>query len=73
VTEVIESHISGDFSGWKHHAEFRLVNGQVWRQESPDSFYYHSHGVAVTIRANGQDGVLEVAGIPTTVRVRRLG
>jgi len=72
MTEVIESHIRGNFAGWKHRARFELANGQVWQQESNEYFDYHHHGVAVMIRADGPVGVIEVEGIPQTVKVRRV-
>ena len=70
--EIIETHVQGNFTGWKHGTQFQLVNGQVWEQESPDYFYYHYHGIRVTIEAEGSVGVMSVAGIPQTVTVRRV-
>jgi hypothetical protein len=72
MTDLIESHVSGNFAGWKPNTQFVLVNGQVWEQTSDEYFYYPHHGVKVTITADGSDGVLEVEGIPQTVRVRRI-
>ncbi|MEJ2131375.1 MAG: hypothetical protein P8Y95_07095, partial [Gammaproteobacteria bacterium] len=38
--ESITSHIVGEFSGWDGKTEFRLANGQIWRQRHPARYYH---------------------------------
>jgi len=38
--EVIKTRILGKFTGWEGHTIFRLENGQVWQQSSPDLKYF---------------------------------
>lgn len=37
--ELIEAKIDGRFTGWDGHTEFKLDNGQIWRQVGSDMYY----------------------------------
>ena len=39
-TEVVRTRILGDFRGWTGHTTFKLANGQVWQQETPDNCFF---------------------------------
>lgn len=36
--QLVESHIAGDFQGWRGHTVFTLDNGQKWRQAESGRF-----------------------------------
>ncbi|SDR88486.1 hypothetical protein SAMN05444173_1217 [Opitutus sp. GAS368] len=39
-TEVVRTHIQGDFHGWTGHTDFVLENGQRWQQVDSDQRFF---------------------------------
>lgn len=72
-TQEIHSRIVGEFSGWRGNTEFRLENGQVWRQAEQDRVIYSLTAPAVTIRRGAFNTYrLSVEGVRRSIRVRRI-
>jgi len=42
ASEVIDSQIDGEFTGWSGETVFRLMNGQIWQQTSYAYTYHYS-------------------------------
>lgn len=68
ATNVIKSTIVSEFKGWSGNTEFKLSNGQVWRQNQ--HAYHHSSAhrpTAVIYRAGNRYRIL-VGGHSVTVK-----
>jgi hypothetical protein len=70
--ESITSHIVGEFSGWDGKTEFRLANGQIWRQRHPARYYHRMVDPAVRIEKVFLGYRLVVEETGAMVGVRRI-
>ena len=71
-SDVIESSIDGEFTGWEGDTIFMLSNGQIWQQASYDYEYHYAYSPDVIIvRTNGRY-MMRVEGVDDPVRVIRL-
>jgi hypothetical protein len=71
--DEIQSHLIGEFTGWRGNTEFRLENGQVWRQAEADRLAFQADAPLVTIRRGAFNTYrLSVEGVNRAVRVRRI-
>lgn len=73
VPTAIQSRILGAFAGWEGKAEFRLENGQIWRQIDDGRFAVHLTDPVVVIE-KGVLGAyyLHVAGYGSRTKVVRV-
>ncbi len=65
---VIESTIDGKFKGWGGETEYRLLNGQVWKQASYKYEYRYAYRPDVLIYEGSGGITMRVAGTSATVR-----
>lgn len=72
LSEVIESHIDGTFTGWSGETIFKLVNGQIWQQSSYAYTYHYAYRPAVLIYGSGGTYKMKVEGVNGTINVKRL-
>jgi hypothetical protein len=71
ITDVIESQIEGDFTGWDGETSYRLVNGQTWKQRTPGHDYKNAYMPEVVIYQAPDGYKMRVAGTVADVeRVR---
>lgn len=71
--QSVRASISGPFKGWSGKTEFKLDNGQVWRQLVSGKFRVNLDSPKVTIEKGMFGGYyLKVDGYNKTVRVRRI-
>jgi hypothetical protein len=70
ITDVVESKIDGEFKGWEGETEYRLTNGQVWKQSAYKYEYKYAYMPDVVIFDPGSGPVMQVEG--TTAKVRRV-
>lgn len=71
--EQIQSRLVGEFTGWRGNTEFRLENGQVWRQAGSGRLAWSADSPIVTIRRGVLNSYrLSVEGLNASVRVRRV-
>ncbi|RHW22725.1 hypothetical protein C2846_03155 [Pseudomonas jilinensis] len=71
-TDVIESRIDGEFSGWEGETIFKLENGQVWQQASYAYMYSYKYRPKVLIFRTRGGYEMQVDGVSNRVRVTRL-
>jgi hypothetical protein len=71
-SEVIESRIDGDFTGWEGQTIFKLVNGQIWQQAAYGARNHFIHSPQVMIYRSGSDYRMRVDGVDGEIAVRRL-
>jgi hypothetical protein len=73
VPSAIRSRVTGPFEGWSGHTEFRLDNGQVWRQVEHGVFSVSLTNPVVVIE-KGVLGAfyLHVEGYGSRVKVKRV-
>jgi hypothetical protein len=70
ITDVVESKIGGEFKGWEGETEYRLTNGQVWKQSAYKYEYKYAYMPDVVIFDPGSGPVMQVER--TTAKVRRV-
>ena len=72
--QEIKSYIPGRFEGWSRNGRIRLANGQVWQViDDSTAFYNHLRDPKVTVRrASFGSYLLDIDGVPSTPRVRRV-
>ncbi len=70
---AIESQIDGTFEGWTGDTVFKLTNGQVWQQAEYAYTYHYAYRPRVTIFSASGGCKMQVEGVSTSIRVRRLG
>jgi hypothetical protein len=72
--DLIETRIIGDFDGWSGNTRFRLENGQIWRQNEPDTFIVRTKkNPKVTIRRSMFGSyLLKIEGYNSSVKVERV-
>jgi hypothetical protein len=68
---VIDSYIDGEFKGWDGDQFFHLANGTVWQQSHYRYHYHYAYRPRARIIEDGGCHLLEVAGMPDRVEVRR--
>jgi hypothetical protein len=69
---IIETQIDGDFTGWSGDTVFKLLNGQIWQQSSYAYTYSYRYAPKVTIFKNGPTYEMQVEGVDTRIKVKRL-
>ena len=69
---VIETRMSGDFTGWDGGTLFQFANGQLWRQSSFGTLYQFAREPQVTLVATPSGWRLQVEGVPQSIYVRRV-
>ena len=52
-SDIVESHIQGEFEGWSGDTIFALDNGQLWQQSSYAYMYHYAYRPKVTIIKSG--------------------
>lgn len=73
VPREIQSRLVGEFTGWRGNTEFRLENGQVWRQAGQGRLVYTADAPLITIRRGAFSAYrLSVEGVNSSVTVRRV-
>jgi len=73
VPTAIQSRILGVFAGWEGKAEFRLENGQIWRQIDDGRFAVHLTNPVVVIEKGALGAYyLHVAGYGSRAKVVRV-
>jgi hypothetical protein len=70
--DVIETRIDGEFAGWEGETIFKLQNGQIWQQASYAYTYSYKYSPPVLIFRTGAGYEMQVDGIDSRIRVRRL-
>lgn len=71
ITGVIESQIDDAFEGWQGESEYKLVNGQVWKQRAYKYEYKYAYRPHVVIYDAAGGKVMDVEGSKAVVeRVR---
>jgi hypothetical protein len=72
--ERIESRLTGPFKGWNGRTQFRLENGQVWRQSQADTFVVKEMDRPEVVIRRGRFGgyLLQVKGYNSSVKVERV-
>jgi hypothetical protein len=71
--QSIESHIPGNFEGWRPRARILLANGQVWQINDDSSYVRDLKNPKVTIRRGALGSFfLEIEGDNHSPRVKRL-
>lgn len=71
-TDVIESQIDGDFSGWEGETIFKLTNGQVWQQNKYAYIYSYKFRPKIVIFRTSSGFELSVEGMDKRVSVVRI-
>lgn len=69
---LIKSRIVGSFDGWTGNTQFRLANGEIWRQAGPGYFRTHLDSPKVVIKKLLFGYVMLVRGYGKEVFVRRI-
>lgn len=68
VYDVIESHIAEAFEGWQGESEYKLLNGQVWRQAVYKYEYQYKYRPEVVIYSGSAGMIMDVEGCRAVVR-----
>jgi len=68
--DVIEAQIDGEFNGWEGETEYKLTNGQVWKQSTYNYEYTYAYMPDVVIYTANGGHRMQVEG--TTADVRRI-
>jgi hypothetical protein len=71
-TEVIESQIDGEFSGWEGETIFKLTNGQIWQQAAYAYTYTYKYRPKVLIFRTSGGYEMQVEGMNRRIRVARI-
>lgn len=71
--DVIESRLAGALDGCAGKTEFRLLNGQVWRQRSPGYIYRYRYMPRVAIISTPSGRMMRIEGVPGAIPVERAG
>lgn len=72
TSDVIESQIEGEFSGWSGDTMFKLTNGQIWQQSSYAYTYSYKYRPNVLIFRTGGGYAMQVEGLDSKIQVKRL-
>jgi hypothetical protein len=68
VSGIIESRISGAFTGWKGDSEYELTNGQVWKQARYRYQYRYKYRPHVLIYSASSGKIMDVEGCRAVVK-----
>lgn len=68
ISNVIEAQIDGEFKGWDGESEYRLTNGQVWKQSTYNYDYTYSYMPEALIYDGGSGYRMRVEGTAADVR-----
>lgn len=71
-SDVIESHIDGNFEGWDGETIFKLDNGQIWQQASYSYTYHYAYHPKVIVYRSGGGYKMKVEGMDDALPVKRL-
>ncbi|MFC0417725.1 hypothetical protein ACFFHH_20155 [Cytobacillus solani] len=70
---VYESRIKGSFQGYKdRETVFELVNGRAYKQDEYQYQYRYMHSPNVKVYQEGSTYYLEVEGMNSRVRVKKI-
>lgn len=69
---VIDTQINGEFKGWDGETEFKLMNGQVWKQSSYDYTYHYEYSPQVFIYQYKGAWILKVEDLEETIEVYKI-
>lgn len=69
---VTESALVGRYGGWDGATEFRLANGQVWKQSAWRCRSVELRGAAVRLWKLGEQHLIEIEGTYEILPVHRL-
>lgn len=72
TSDVVESYISNDFSGFNHGNIYQLDNGQIWEQTEYYTYSYSYSRPRVMIYKSGGSYNLKFENISEAVTVRRI-
>lgn len=72
TSDVIHSHIDGDFEGWEGETIFKLDNGQIWQQSSYAYMYHYAYHPEVMIINDGETWKMKVEDVDEMIEVTRL-
>lgn len=72
TSDVIESHIDGDFEGWTGETIFKLENGQIWQQAEYAYTYHYAYSPEVLIYRTAGGYKMKVEGVEDVIRVEQL-
>ena len=70
--DLIESQISGEFTGWEGETIFKLTNGQIWQQAAYAYTYSYKYMPKVMIFPSRGGYEMQVEGIDNRIRVVRI-
>lgn len=63
ITNVIDSRINGEFTGWEGQTSYELSNGQIWEQTDFHYHYHYAYSPEVIIYRSVSGGIkMHVAG-----------
>jgi hypothetical protein len=68
TTDVIESHIDGEFKGWQGNTSYKLNNGQIWEQCSNKYENKNANRPEAIVYATSSGYKMLVAGTIANVR-----
>ena len=69
----IESHIVGEFKGWKKGLKLKLANGQVWKVVSYASVYTNKNNPKVVVSEGFMGSYkMKVEGLNAVAKVKRI-
>jgi FtsZ-binding cell division protein ZapB len=69
---VIETSIDGEFDGWDGDTIFKLMNGQIWQQESFAYTYHYAYMPGVIIYKKNGGYYMRVDNVDGEIRVKRI-
>lgn len=68
ISGVIESQIDDAFEGWQGESEYKLTNGQIWKQDRYKYEYKYSYRPHVIIYNTPSGTVMDVDGCKAIVK-----
>jgi len=72
LENYFESKIAGEFKGWEGSTEFKLTNGQIWKQTQYDYHYHYAYMPNVMIYNDGYSVKLKVEGVDKIISVTKI-
>ena len=69
---IVESDLAGHCHGWDGDTEFRLANGDIWRQSAYRFRKAYLCSPAIRVWGLGPLRWIELEGVPELLPVRRL-
>jgi len=69
LRNIIESNIDGTFEGWKGNTEYKLVNGQKWKQAEYKYEYKYAYRPEVVICDVNGKYIMYVEGTQAVVKM----